>query len=161
MKHKIYLRILFLFLILTNFVVIFCFSSEEGKKSTYTSGKIAEKIVNTFSNTQVLEANQKQKQIKNWQPIVRKTAHFLIYTTAGIWIMSLFCTYPIKNIKKIVFTIAVGIIYAISDEIHQSFIPRKNFLDNGCYYRYNRGDIRKFGSNGYPLLWEKNKEIET
>ena len=37
--------------------------------------------------------------------------------------MSLMSTYKIKQIDKISISLIVGIIYAISDEIHQAFIP--------------------------------------
>ena len=53
-------------------------------------------------------------------------AHFSIYTLVGIWIMSFISTYNITILKKLFFSIGVGLIYAISDEIHQGFIPGRS-----------------------------------
>ena len=48
-------------------------------------------------------------------------AHFTIYTIAGINIYGFINTYNMKKKNKILGALLVGIMYAISDEIHQMF----------------------------------------
>ena len=40
--------------------------------------------------------------------------------------MALFSTYSINEKNKIIYTVIIGAIYAISDEFHQSFIPGRS-----------------------------------
>ena len=61
--------------------------------------------------------------IEHAQPIVRKLAHFSIYTLVGICIMGFISTFNIILLKRFLISLFVGLIYAISDEYHQSFVP--------------------------------------
>ena len=54
------------------------------------------------------------------------TAHFSIYAALGLSVISLTFTYDIKNKKRILITLISGVLYAISDEIHQTFIPGRS-----------------------------------
>ena len=63
------------------------------------------------------------KIVERSQPIIRKGAHLSIYTLVGILIMSFISTYKLHLKYKFSLSILVGLIYAISDEIHQSFTP--------------------------------------
>ena len=40
--------------------------------------------------------------------------------------MSLMNTYNLKMSKKVIISLIIGVIYAISDEFHQSFIPDRS-----------------------------------
>lgn len=126
MHPKIFLRIWFILLIISTFIVIFHFSSEVGEKSTSTSKMAINKIISTFPNTQNSNKAQKAKQIEDLQPIVRKIAHFLIYSLLGIWLMCFIDTYKISLRRKLIFTTGIGMLYAISDEIHQGFTPGRS-----------------------------------
>ena len=103
MKRNL-LRILFLSLLITTFVVIFNFSSQNGEESGSLSRAVTEKIVNTFPYIKDLSQETKAKMIEHGEIIVRKLAHLSIYTLVGIFIMAFMCT------------------YAITDEYHQSFV---------------------------------------
>lgn len=123
MHKKVFLRVCFLLLIIITFAVIFHFSSEVGEKSTSTSKIAIKKMIRTFPNTQNSDNIQETKQIEGLQPIVRKIAHFSIYSLLGIWLMCFIWTYKITIQRKLFFTTGIGMLYAISDEIHQAFIP--------------------------------------
>lgn len=123
MHKRFFLRVLFLLLTIATFILIFRFSSEGGDKSNSTSGMVIKKIINTFSYTRNLSEVRKTKLINMMQPIIRKMAHFSIYTLVGVWVMSFISTYDITILKKLFFSIGVGVLYAISDEIHQGFTP--------------------------------------
>lgn len=105
------------------FVTIFRFSSQEGNKSSEVSKKVARKIINTFPYTKNLSEETKLKMVERSQPIIRKLAHFSIYTVVGVCIMGFISTYKVILLKKFIVSLSVGLIYAISDEFHQSFVP--------------------------------------
>ena len=113
---------LFILLIIT-FIVIFNFSNQIGEKSGGLSREITEDMTKNVQSIQKLEENEKNKVLKKIEHIIRKTAHLLLYTLIGIITMSLMCTYNVKGSKRIETSLIVGVIYAVSDEIHQIFIP--------------------------------------
>lgn len=54
--------------------------------------------------------------------LVRKTAHLFEYTVLGAVLFSALCE-AVRTKKAIILTIAAGCLYAVSDEIHQYFVP--------------------------------------
>ena len=61
--------------------------------------------------------------VEHGNPIIRKLAHFSIYALVGVWIMAFMSTFDIKLYKKWIISMLVGVLYAASDEFHQSFVP--------------------------------------
>lgn len=117
------LRIILIILLLITFRIIFSFSDQDGEKSGSISRKITEFVTENIRSIQKLEKNKKEEILKKIEHIIRKLAHFSIYTFVGILLMSLAETYNLNKKRKVGVSIGVGILYAISDEIHQSFIP--------------------------------------
>lgn len=122
MKTTIIRTILILMLGLT-FIAIFNFSNQGGAESSGLSRKVARTIIDQLSQTKKLNEQDKNEAVEKSQTIIRKGAHLSIYALVGLIMMNLMCTYKINNKNKFLITILVGIIYASSDEIHQSFIP--------------------------------------
>lgn len=122
MKRTLF-RITMLILLGLTFISIFNFSNQDGKASSGLSKKVARKIVDVFPYTKNLSEKTKNKIVEKTQPIIRKGAHLSIYTLVGIFIMSFISTYKIHLKYKFLISILVGLVYASSDEIHQSFIP--------------------------------------
>ena len=118
LKRKIF-RMVILLLLIGTFVIIFRFSSQNGTDSKTLS-------INVFPYTKNLSENTKEKMVERSQPIIRKMAHFSIYTAVGILIMAFVSTYDMYLLKKFMISLFVGLIYAISDEIHQSLIPGRD-----------------------------------
>ena len=112
-----------LILLTLTFISIFNFSNQDGQTSGGLSKKVARKIVDVFPYTKNLSEKTKNKIVEKTQPIIRKGAHLSIYTLVGIFIMSFISTYKIHLKYKFLISILVGLVYASSDEIHQSFIP--------------------------------------
>ena len=110
-------------ILLTTFFVIFGFSNQDGQTSGGTSRKVARKIVEIFPDTNNKSEQEKENIVENMQPVIRKLAHFSIYTLAGISMMTFMETYSISTRKKVIISLIVGALYATSDEIHQLFIP--------------------------------------
>lgn len=114
------IRTIILILLLGTFYMIFGFSSQDGEESGNLSGKIAKFIV------EKLPIENTQRSLKRTEGIIRKMAHFSIYTLVGFLLMSFFSTYPLKGNKRIISSIFIGVLYATSDEIHQKFVPGRS-----------------------------------
>lgn len=131
MKKINVIRAILLTMLIGTFVIIFGFSSQNGETSGSLSRKVTEFIVEANIFNKNLTEEQKEIQIQNLHPKIRKLAHFSIYTLVGILLMSLCMTYKIKNSKRITISLILGIIYATTDEIHQLFIKGRsgNIID--------------------------------
>lgn len=127
MKINIIRGILIILLIIT-FGVIFKFSSQTGTKSSGVSQKVTEVVTSNIRSIQEKNEPEKEKIITHIEHIIRKIAHFSIYTVVGILIMSLCETYKIKELDKFSISIITGILYATSDEIHQIFTPGRSSM---------------------------------
>lgn len=114
-------RIIFTILTLSTFVTIFIFSSQNGEVSGTTSKGFTKKVIEILRLDRNLSENEKENLIENSQFVIRKLAHFTIYTIAGINIYGFFNTYNMKKKNKILCAVLIGVLYAISDEIHQMF----------------------------------------
>ena len=116
-------RIISLSLLIITCIQIFAFSAQDGKKSSGLSKKIAENIINILPNVRNLKNDKKERIIENMQFFIRKLAHFSIYAFLGVFAIIFINTYNIKLMYKILICCIFGFIYAILDELHQSFIP--------------------------------------
>ena len=106
-------------------LVIFCFSAQNADQSSGTSGGFAKflaKILYRYFNT--IDKPSQDILINKCQFIVRKTAHFTVYATLGI------LTYMAVRISKFKFSYLISSViclaYAVSDEIHQYFVPGRS-----------------------------------
>lgn len=93
--------------------IIFILSSYNGNDSSEQSGV----IVNFLAN--ILNINN----IELLNLIIRKFAHFTEYSILGFLVMNLVKDY---NKKYIIISIITCIIYAVSDEVHQLFVPGRS-----------------------------------
>ena len=122
--QKNVLRGILIVLLLCTFYIIFGFSSQDGEKSGGISKRITDFILEKSAKYNSLEMSEKEQVNKRTERVIRKIAHFSIYTLVGFLLMALFSTYEnIKRKYQIYISTIIGILYAISDEIHQSFTP--------------------------------------
>lgn len=120
MKKRIILFIsLFLWMTL-----IFYFSSQPADESSYVSGRVLRLIVNIFEK--LFNHNFNDKELKYIYTMffvpLRKLAHFSLYFVLGIIIYFLNKSF-FADKKAICLALLFCLLYAISDEIHQAFIP--------------------------------------
>lgn len=125
MKIKI-LRIVLILMLIGTFYTIFGFSSQNAEVSGGMSKKITQAVVKKFPNINKKEQTEKEKIEKRTESVIRKIAHFSIYTLVGLFLMALMSTYDFKEINRIAISLIIGLIYASSDEIHQSFVPGRS-----------------------------------
>ena len=122
--QKNVLRGILIVLLLCTFYIIFGFSSQDGEKSGGISKRITDFILEKSSKYNSLEISEQEQVNKRTERVIRKIAHFSIYTLVGFLVMALLSTYEnIKRKNQIYISTMLGISYAISDEIHQSFTP--------------------------------------
>lgn len=130
---KIYKTVLLSFIIIW-MVTIFIFSHQPAKVSSNTSGNTIRFIMNYVPIIKEFNYMQKEEIVELLQPIVRKLAHLSIYVLGGVLLFTFANTYNIEEKNKIGISALIGIVYAITDELHQLFIPRKSWTNARCYY---------------------------
>ena len=117
------IRGILIVLILCVFFVIFGFSNQNSQTSGGTSQKVTEAITKNVKKIQDLEPKEKEKVIDKIENVIRKIAHYSIYTLLGLLLMGLMSTFKIKEMDKIAVNLIIGVLYASTDEIHQAFVP--------------------------------------
>lgn len=115
-------------LIIIWMIIVFLFSNQKGTES----GNISKTV--TIVIEKLLIGNNIYKSVPNFgffETIIRKLAHFSIYTIGGFLIMNYFYDVQNENKKtnlknKILYSIFFGAIYAVTDELHQFFVPGRS-----------------------------------
>ena len=104
-------------------MVIFNFSNQGGTKSSGTSSKVTKIIINVITKDKEEPNKQTMERIEK---VVRKGAHYTIYTIGGFLIMNY--TYSMEKTKKqkILGSLLFGAFYAGTDELHQYFVPGRS-----------------------------------
>lgn len=105
---------------------IFCFSRENSDKSSETSMKFTKTAVSIAVNDfDELPEKEQLSILDKATFIIRKSAHFSLFATLGFLVsMSV-------GRRRLFSSASVGVIlfcflYAVSDEIHQSFVPGRS-----------------------------------
>ena len=97
-------------------IVIFCFSNQEATDSSKLSDGF---IKNTISR---VIHDDSESAIKKFVKPVRKSAHFCVYLILGLLVMNCFNI----NKKYILYSVIICMLYSISDEVHQIFVPGRS-----------------------------------
>lgn len=116
-------KIVLLILIAIWMTIIFIFSNQPSKTSGEISGNLSRKILSTTGILEKINIDNREKVVITTEKVIRKIAHYLIYLLGGILLMSYANIYNIANNKKMFYASVAGAIYAVTDEIHQYFIP--------------------------------------
>lgn len=123
-------KIILIILIIIWMVTVFLFSNQKGETSGNTSGNFIKVLAKIFAK------NPSEKQIEKLQLPIRKLAHFTIYAIGGVLAILLLNQFEISLLQKITYSQLIITIYAITDELHQYFIPRENSSYNRCINRF-------------------------
>lgn len=118
-------KIIKLLIVLFCMFTIFSFSSDNNIESNKKSDGVIIRTCRLFLRKDLSE-KEKTKYIEKYVVLVRKTAHFSIYLLLGLSIISLLKEYRQININAIIIALIISILYAVSDEIHQMFIPGRS-----------------------------------
>ena len=121
MKDKI-IKIINIVLLLVCMFGIFLFSSEDRDTSTNTSIETTKKVVSVVSN----DEDTSTKIAKDYFNEVRKSAHLIEYFCLGILAINVLKDYHKINIWMVLICIVFCMLYALSDEIHQMYVPGRS-----------------------------------
>ena len=104
--------------------VIFAFSMETAAESSHSSGTFIRTLFETFDRDfSVLSSAEQTGIIESWSFAVRKAAHFSVFCVLGILTASAVSTFRFSRRKTALLSLAVCAAYAVSDEVHQYFVP--------------------------------------
>lgn len=116
-------RILFNWtLVILWMALIFYFSHQPASQSSELSSGIADLIEETIKK---INPNTNYDPV-NLNHIIRKGAHFGVYLVLGFFVANCFIATDISKAKGIYLSIMICVLYAISDEVHQIFIPGRS-----------------------------------
>lgn len=106
--------------------VIFCLSAQSGAESGETSGRLTEALCRLFMPEFVgFDDASRAELISRLQFIVRKGAHFTAYAVLGFLTMQVLLALSsrIRLLPRLFAAWGGCIIYAVTDEVHQYFVP--------------------------------------
>ena len=105
---------------------IFYFSAQSGEQSDVTSNTFIERLFSFFSKRfAALSSEQRLDIVLDVRYFVRKLAHFSIYALLGFLTKLSLLTYELKPKIKVISSFLFCVLYAVSDEIHQTFVPNR------------------------------------
>ena len=100
-------------------ILIFILSAQPVHKSNGLSKGIAEKIIKNIEKI----SPDKDISLGRFNHYLRKTAHFFAYMILGILVINVLKLIGVGGKKRIALALLICIIYAITDEFHQLFVP--------------------------------------
>lgn len=126
-KDKIF--ILLLGLVIGWMGLIFFFSSQLGEQSSALSSAFVNNIINVYTDILKSEPPQIIVQFFTQSLFIRKMGHFTIFFVLGVLTVLLLLRGKLRNVFITAFIICF--IYAVSDELHQLFVPGRdaNIID--------------------------------
>lgn len=101
-------------------VSIFLLSSEDKVTSTNTSIETTKRVVD------VVNEEISDEIAINYFGEIRKSAHFIEYLCLGILVINVVKDYKKLNFKWIIICILFCLLYSVSDEFHQYFVPGRS-----------------------------------
>lgn len=99
--------------------IIFYLSHQPATQSNELSTGITQKIIKSVEKV----ATNLDIDTRNFNHIIRKMAHFTAYFILGVLVLNAIKQSYSLDIKWALASIIICILYAISDEVHQAFIP--------------------------------------
>ena len=120
---KTQIKIIKIILIVAWMLIVFSFSNQGGTKSGNTSRKVTVAVVQVISDKPIEENEQ---LIEKVEKVIRKLAHYTIYTIGGFLIMNYAYTTDRSKKEKILYSMAFGAGYAVTDELHQFFVAGRS-----------------------------------
>lgn len=103
-------------------VFIFSMSAQDSNKSSNTSGGTVRLVLSIVPQFNEKSEEYRDEIVESLQHITRKSAHFLIYMILGILTILLFLGFEQLQYKP-QWAFLICVLYAVSDEIHQLFVP--------------------------------------
>ena len=106
-------------------LLIFLFSNDTGEVSTKKSDGFIVGTIEFLLERELTDA-EKIKCIDWFVVPVRKGAHLLVYFVLGYLMISTLKEFRLVDKRTYIFAIILCILYSISDEVHQYFVPGRS-----------------------------------
>lgn len=119
-------KIILWVLVLSCMGAIFAFSSQEATESKKTSSRFITAVIRFFDINNSLSQDSIENIAEKITTFVRKSAHFSIYALLGALVALLFSQYGLKGKRQIFFAVLWVLLYACSDEFHQTFVKGRS-----------------------------------
>lgn len=108
-------RIISIVLLVLWMITVFLFSAQDATRSSKVSGNLTDTMLD------LLNVSEEHKETA--ETLIRKLAHFTIYAVGGVLAMCCFSECKLGSNKNIIVSQMFGTVYAITDEVHQYFVP--------------------------------------
>ena len=118
-------RLFKLLLVVIWMSVIFMFSHDSGEASSKKSDGLIITVVEFLAERDLSDA-EKEKGIDFCVVPVRKGAHIISYFILGVLMVSLLKEFRLVDKRTFIFAVIMCILYAISDEVHQYYVPGRS-----------------------------------
>lgn len=132
------INILSLCMVAACMAAIFWFSAQPSAQSSQMSGGITEEVIAAFLPGYHSWSADVQENVYNIvETVIRKSGHFLIYALLGALCMFSASRFLKKRWQQLTVSLGVCVLYAVSDELHQLFVPGRScefrdvFIDTG------------------------------
>jgi VanZ family protein len=129
MLSERYKRYIYWTMVICWMAVLFVLSGQSAEKSSSVSGKVIEVVATVIKPSFTeLDVAEKSTFIGELQATVRNLAHYFSYCVLGTLLSLAMQTHSLRLRlrKQMLWSLTIGVIYAISDEIHQYFVPGRS-----------------------------------
>lgn len=99
--------------------LIFYLSHQPATQSNGLSTSITEKVIEIVEKI----APNLDIDIRSFNHIIRKNAHFFAYLILGVLTSNGLRNSKVEDKRGLIIAIIISVLYAISDEVHQLFVP--------------------------------------
>ena len=121
-KNQI-LFIVFACLSLAVMITVFLFSNQPAAESSAVSSVFSDIFLDIFD----FKAEDLPFDINSLETILRKLAHFTLFSALGFFLSSAAINLKGEKLfKKLSIAAFIGILYCATDEIHQLFVPQRS-----------------------------------
>lgn len=109
-------------------LIIYSFSAKPAEVSQDSSYFISYNIIDIYQDVtqQELKGSALQEALNTIDFYVRKTAHGIEYAALAFWIGVHFIIRGYKRSLMRIWSLLLSMVYAISDEVHQLFVPGRS-----------------------------------
>lgn len=115
-------RIISILIVIGYMFLIFMLSNQAGSESSGLSDKLVKPLIKVFVQDYDSYSLSEQRSIySSLSFMVRKTTHVMEY--ALLTVLVFLTLFKVKLLNRSIITFAIALVYSISDEIHQYFIP--------------------------------------
>ena len=121
---KIQIKVVKIILIIIWMITVFKFSNQGGTESSGASSRVTNVVVKVVEKVRNMEFTEQEKN--QAELVVRKLAHYTIYTIGGFLIMNYAYSTDKTKKQKVSGSLLFGAFYAATDEIHQYFVPGRS-----------------------------------